>query len=80
MMKNRFIAVIEYDPKTKLYIGIVPGLTGAHTQAKSLDELRKNLKEVIELCLEEIDDKDRKSLPDFIGTQEIEVNKWAEYR
>ena len=32
---------------------IVPGIPGAHTQAESLDELQRNLKEVLGLCLEE---------------------------
>lgn len=46
---------IEKDPETGLYVGIVPSIPGAHTQAETLDELQKNLKEVVELCLEEID-------------------------
>ena len=46
-------AYIEYDPETKLYVGVVPGLPGAHTQAATLDELRENLKEVTELVLEQ---------------------------
>ncbi len=68
-----FTAYIEWDPETKLYVGIVPGIPGAHTQAKSLDELKKNLKEVLELCLEEyqgsLDD-----LPQFAGLQQIEIS------
>ena len=48
-----FTAYVEFDPDTKLYVGIVPGLPGAHTQAASLDELQGNLREVVELCLEE---------------------------
>ncbi len=51
----QFTAQIEKDKETGLYIGIVPNLPGAHTQAATLDELQKNLKEVIELCLEELD-------------------------
>lgn len=50
---NIFAAHIEWDPETKLYVGIVPGVRGAHTQADTLDELQFNLKEVLELCLEE---------------------------
>ena len=46
-----FTAYVEFDPDTKLYVGIVPGLPGGHTQVPSLDELRDNLKEVVELCL-----------------------------
>ncbi len=45
---------IERNAKTGLYVAIVPGIPGAHTQVETLDELRKNLKEVVELCL--IDD------------------------
>ena len=48
-----FAAYIEWDPQTKLYVGIVPGIPGAHTQGATLDELNRNLKEVVELCLEE---------------------------
>jgi predicted RNase H-like HicB family nuclease len=48
-----FSAYIEWDPETRLYVGIVPGLPGAHTQGATLDELNGNLKEVLELCLEE---------------------------
>ncbi len=67
-----FTAYIEYDPETKLYVGIVPGLPGAHTQAASLDELQENLKEVIELCLEEHEGSEE-SLPRFVGLQQIEI-------
>lgn len=44
---------IERDLETGLYVAIVPAIPGAHTQAETLDEIRKNLLEVIELCLEE---------------------------
>jgi len=67
-----FSAYVEWDPETKLYVGIIPGIPGAHTQGASLDELQVNLKEVLELCLEEytgsLDD-----LPRFVGLQQVEV-------
>jgi predicted RNase H-like HicB family nuclease len=47
-----FTAQIEKDKETGLYVEMVPILPGAHTQAKTLDALQVNLKEVIELCLE----------------------------
>ncbi|MBU7015896.1 MAG: type II toxin-antitoxin system HicB family antitoxin [Theionarchaea archaeon] len=50
-----FTAYIEKDAKTGLYVAIVPQIQGVHTQAETLDELRKNLVEAVELCL---DDKD----------------------
>ena len=67
-----FTAYLEWDPETKLYVGFVPGISGAHTQGKSLDELQQNLKEVLELCLEESKNVGE-DLPRFIGLQQIEV-------
>jgi predicted RNase H-like HicB family nuclease len=67
-----FTAYIEYDPKTNSYVGIVPGLPGTHSVGDTLDELHANLKEVLELVIEEyegeIDD-----LPHFVGVQQIEI-------
>ena len=67
-----FSAYVEWDPEIKLYVGIVPGIPGAHTQAPTLDELQKNLKEVLELCLEEYRGN-LEDLPHFVGLQQIEV-------
>ena len=52
-MKKTFTAFVEYDDEGKLYVGIIPNVPGAHTQAETLDELQRNLQEVLELCLEE---------------------------
>lgn len=48
-----FTAYVEFDPATRLYVGVIPGIPGAHTQGATLDELQENLREVLELCLEE---------------------------
>ena len=66
-------AYIEWDPETKLYVGTVPGIPGAHTQGATLDELRENLKEVLELCLEE-HNISLEELPKFVGLQQIEIS------
>ena len=68
-MKN-FTAVIERDTDTGLYVGWVPGFSGAHSQGETLDELRTNLKEVIEMLLE---DGDPRLESEFVGTQTVEV-------
>lgn len=73
MKKSTITAYIEKDPETGYFVGIVPDIPGAHTQAETLDELYKNLKEVIELCIEEMTPNELKSIPQFIGTQSIEV-------
>ncbi len=71
-MIKTFTAYIEYDSETKLYVGIIPSLRGVHSQGATLDELQHNLKEVLELCLEE-SEEDWSNLPQFIGIQQIEV-------
>ncbi|HUV04239.1 MAG TPA: type II toxin-antitoxin system HicB family antitoxin [Armatimonadota bacterium] len=67
-----FTAYVEWDPESSLYVGMIPGIPGAHTQAATLDELRANLKEVLELCLEEYEGP-LENLPRFVGLQQIEV-------
>ncbi len=67
-----FLAYIEWDPETNLYVGIIPGIPGAHTQGATLDELQENLKEVLELCLEEYRGS-LEDLPKFVGLQQIEI-------
>jgi predicted RNase H-like HicB family nuclease len=68
-----FTAHIEKDNETGYYIGSVPSIIGAHTQAKSLDELQQRLTEVLELCLEEMEEDEKNNLPEFIGVQQISV-------
>jgi len=70
-MRRTFTAVVERDPDTGLYIGFVPGFPGAHTQAESLDELNANLKEVVEMLLE---DGEPNVEAEFVGTQLVSVN------
>ncbi len=73
MRSFKFTAEITRDNEINQYIGIVPGLPGAHTQAATLDELYKNLQEVVQLCIEELTEEEIKELPDFIGFQQISV-------
>jgi predicted RNase H-like HicB family nuclease len=50
---RRFTAVVERCPDTGIYVGYVPGFRGAHSQGDTVDELRANLREVIEMLLED---------------------------
>ena len=67
---KKYTAVIERCPETSLYVGYIPGFPGAHSQAETLDELNRNLKEVVEMLLE---DGDPTMNAEFIGTQLVEV-------
>ncbi|GJQ53369.1 MAG: hypothetical protein HKUEN02_22160 [Anaerolineaceae bacterium] len=71
-MKKTFTAFVEYDEEAQLYVGIIPNVVGAHTQAKTLDELQRNLQEVLELCLEENPEIANEPLH-FVGTQQVEI-------
>lgn len=65
-----FTAVIERCPDTLLYVGYIPGFPGAHSQGETIEELNKNLKEVIEMLLEE---GSIKFESEFVGTQIVVV-------
>lgn len=65
-----YTAVIERDADTGLYVGYVPGFPGAHSQGGTLDELKENLREVIEMLLE---DGDPHLEGEFVGTQTIRI-------
>lgn len=66
-----YTAVVEKCPDTGLLVGYVPGFPGAHSQGETAEELTRNLREVIELLLE---DGEPKLEAEFIGTQNIAVS------
>ncbi|MFA4887736.1 MAG: type II toxin-antitoxin system HicB family antitoxin [Candidatus Nanoarchaeia archaeon] len=58
-MARTFHVLIEQDEGGG-YVGRVPELQGCLSQGDTLDELMKNIKEAIELCLEvEAEGKDK---------------------
>ena len=65
-----FSIVIERDPETRLYVGYVPGWPGAHSQGETVEELHDNLREVVQMLLE---DGDPKLESEFIGVQTLRV-------
>jgi len=69
-MKNKeFYVVIERD-EDGIYVGEVPQLKACYSQGETIDELMENIREVIELCLEEIEEE---STTEFIGIQRVVV-------
>jgi len=65
-----FKFVVERDPETGLLVGYVPGWPGAHTQGADLDELQRNLREVIEMLLE---DGEPELQSEFVDVRTIQV-------
>ena len=73
-MNREFDVIIEQDSEG-YFVATVPALKGCHTQAKSLDELMRRVKEAFELCLE-VEGSPSESLKfigKFIGVQRIRV-------
>ena len=68
-MGKQYSVLIEKDEDDFL-VADVPELEGCHTQAKTMDELIKRVKEVISLC-----EKDAKpSKNKFVGIQMVKLN------
>ena len=67
-----FTVLIEKD-EDGYYVAEVPDLKGCYTQGKTFEEAMKNIREVIELCLE----AEKEEIPhkEFIGVQKIEVSR-----
>ena len=63
----RFNVIIKEDKLDGGYIAYVPEIRGCFTQADSLDELKENIKEAIEISLED------KEIEPIFGIWEIEV-------
>jgi len=66
---REFTVIIERD-ESGYYFADVPALQSCYTQADNLDALMKNVREVIELCLE---DGDSQEPMEFVGVQRISV-------
>lgn len=72
MVWLKFAVVVERD-EDGYYVASVPELPGCHTQAKTLDELTKRIKEAIEAYLEAEGFKPKEGV-ELIGLQFVEVS------
>jgi predicted RNase H-like HicB family nuclease len=69
-VQRNFDVVVEKDGEG-YYVASVPALPGCHTQARSLDELDRRVREAIELCLE-VEGAPENNL-EFVGIQRIVI-------
>lgn len=70
-----FPVIIEKD-ENGYYLGKVPSLKSCYTQAKTLPELYKRLKEVVALCLEVEKEYFSRKIEqnEFVGMQQLEFS------
>jgi predicted RNase H-like HicB family nuclease len=66
---REFFVVVEKD-EDGFYVGEVPHLRACYSQGRTLDELMANIKEVIQLCLEE---EDVAEVPEFVGIHKVAI-------
>ncbi len=71
VIMRTFTAIVERCSDTGVFVGYVPGFPGAHSQGETLDELNRNLSEVIEMLLE---DGEPEVESEFVGTQTVQVD------
>ncbi len=78
--EKQFKVIIERD-EDGLFVASIPALPGCYTQAKTLPELTKRMREAILLCLEvaKVDPQYRANLkhfaynPTFVGLETVSV-------
>ena len=69
-MATVYTAIIEQDKETGFFVGYIPTVEGAHSQGETIEELRENLKEVLELIA---DDGGIDETSIFVGIQNINL-------
>jgi predicted RNase H-like HicB family nuclease len=68
-MKKEFYVIIERD-EDEFFVGEVPALKGCYAQGRSIEELMLNMRDVIEMCLEE----EPAVQNEFIGVQKVSID------
>ena len=61
--------LIEQD-EDGVYIVSCPSFKGCHSYGKTIDEAIKNIREVIDMCIEETPPKE---INNFVGFRELEI-------
>jgi predicted RNase H-like HicB family nuclease len=72
-MKNtQFTVYIEQD-EDGVFVGSIPSIPSCHAEGKTQAEMMKNLAEVLELCLRNMNKKEVMRTK-FIGIQNLELS------
>jgi len=72
-IKNKKFPIIVEKDESGFYVVECPVFRGCYTQGKTIDEALKNIREVIELCLEEPENREILELynPEEVGLHNI---------
>ncbi len=72
MKTEQFTVYIEQD-EDGMFIGSIPAVPSCHAEGKTQVEMLKNLDEVLELCLRNVNKKEIMKTK-FIGIQNLELS------
>ena len=75
MEKYRFQVLIEED-EDGWYVADVPALVGCHTQGRTFEEALANIREVIEMCIQEMREEGTpidSRYPEVVGIKTLEI-------
>ena len=72
MGKLHLPIILEQD-EDGYFIASCPLFKGCHSYGKTIEEAMINIKEVIEMCLEELEEK-KENLNKFVGLMELEIS------
>jgi len=72
--KHIFQVIVEQD-EAGYFVAECPALKACYTQGKTYEEVIENIKDVIELCLEDLKEKGKRIpyQPEIIGVKRVEV-------
>ena len=75
MEKYRFQVLIEED-EDGWYVADVPALLGCHTQGRTFEEALAKIREVIEMCIQEMREEGTpidSRYPEVVGIKTLEI-------
>lgn len=74
-MKKRYYQVVIEQDEDGFFVAEVPGVRACYTQGKTYEEVIVNIKDVLEMCLEEMKSRGEEPLEqnEIIGIKRLEV-------
>lgn len=75
MNTTKVQVIVEQDEDGR-YIASCPSLQGCHSQGNTFEEVLENIKDVIEMCVEELKEENRSidfRYPEVIAIKNLEV-------